>query len=189
MRLLLDTIDWSCAPTARARVEQVQQLVNGLLTQIRNLSLNLRPSMLDDLGLVPALVWLFGRYTAQTNVRVDFNQQGLERRFDTDLETVGYRVVQEALTNVARHARVDHVRVRGWVEDGSLFLEVVDDGTGFDPDAVGATTVSMGLAGMRERALRLAGRLTVESKPGAGTHVRLQMPVSPAAPGLSGSGS
>jgi signal transduction histidine kinase len=182
MRFLLDTIDWSSATMARERVEQVQQLVNGLVTQIRNLSLNLRPSMLDDLGLVPALVWLFGRYTAQTHVRVDFNQQGLDRRFDPEIETVGYRVVQEALTNVARHARVDHVGVRGWVEDRSLFLEVVDDGTGFDPDAVGATTVSMGLAGMRERALRLAGHLTVESKPGAGTHVRLQMPVRADAP-------
>jgi PAS domain S-box-containing protein len=189
MRLLLDTIDWSSAPLARARVEQVQQLVNGLLTQIRNLSLNLRPSMLDDLGLVPALVWLFGRYTAQTNVRVDFSQHGLERRFDPDIETVGYRVVQEALTNVARHAQVDHVGVRGWVEDSSLFLEVVDDGTGFDPDAVGSTTLSMGLTGMRERALRLAGRLSVESKPGAGTHVRLQMPVRTATPGLPGAGS
>jgi PAS domain S-box-containing protein len=178
MRFLLDTINGLSAPMARARLEQVQELVNDLVTQIRDLSLNLRPSMLDDFGLMPALVWLFGRYTAQTNVRVDFNQHGLERRFDPDIETVGYRVVQEALTNVARHARVDHVGVRGWVEDSSLFLEVVDDGTGFDPDAVEATTVSMGLAGMRERALQLAGLLTVESKPGAGTHVRLQMPVS-----------
>lgn len=178
MRFLLATVNGLSAPLARARLEQVQELVDDLVTQIRNLSLNLRPSMLDDFGLMPALVWLFGRYTAQTNVRVDFNQQGLERRFDPEVETVGYRVVQEALTNVARHARVDHVRVRGWVEDSSLFLEVIDGGTGFDPDAVRPTTGSMGLAGMRERALRLAGRLTVESKPGAGTHVRLQMPVS-----------
>src|SRR5262249_29975882 len=155
MRLLLDTINWQSVPMARARLQQVQQLVDDLLLQIRNLSLNLRPSMLDDLGLMPALLWLFDRYTAQTNVRVDFNQHGLERRFPSDVETVAYRVVQEALTNVARHARVDHVGVRGWLENGSIVLEVVDDGRGFDPDAVEATTDSMGLAGMRERALRL----------------------------------
>jgi len=183
---LLDTIDWQSMQAARARLGQVRELVNDLLTQIRNLSLNLRPSMLDDLGLVPALVWLFGRYTAQTNVRVDFHQHGLERRFDPGIETVGYRVVQEALTNVARHARVDHVCVSGRVEDSSLLLEVVDDGAGFDPDLVDGST---GLAGMRERASQLAGRLTVESKPGAGTRVRLQVPLGTKATAVKSTGA
>jgi PAS domain S-box-containing protein len=186
MRFLLDSINLQSAPRARAQLEQVQQLVDALLKQIRNLSLNLRPSMLDDFGLMPALVWLFGRYTAQTNVRVEFNQHGLERRFDPEIETAGYRIVQEALTNVARHARVDHVWVRGWVEDSSLLLEVADEGTGFDLDAVEAAT---GLIGMRERASRLMGRLIVESQPGAGTRVRVQMPLrtEPAAT-MGGSG-
>jgi signal transduction histidine kinase len=178
MQLLLDTISGLSAPAAEARLAQVQELVNNLVTQIRNLSLSLRPSMLDDLGLMPALVWLFGRYTAQTKVRVGFNQQGLERRFNPEIETVGYRVVQEALTNVARHARVDHVDVRAWVEDSSLILEVADDGAGFDLEALEATTGTLGLAGMRERALRIGGRLALESKPGAGTRVRVQLPLS-----------
>ena len=177
MGFLLDTIDGLSAPMASARLEQVKQLVSELVAQIRNLSLNLRPSMLDDLGLVPALLWLFGRYTAQTNVQVDFDHQGLERRFDPEIETVAYRVVQEALTNVARHARVDQVSVRGWLENGSLLLEVRDDGTGFEPGTLNVATASLGLAGMRERASQIGGRLALESEPGAGTRVRVQLPV------------
>jgi histidine kinase/GAF domain-containing protein len=92
-----------------------QALANDLIARVRDLSLALRPAMLDDLGLLPALLWLFERYSAQTNVHVDCKHVGLEgRRFGAALETASFRIVQEALTNVARHARVPksvHTRI------------------------------------------------------------------------------
>jgi signal transduction histidine kinase len=134
--------------------------------------------MLDDLGLLPTLLWLFERYTAQTQVEVDFEHRGLEGRFPPDAETAAYRIMQEALTNVARHAGVGECRVGLWLDDrGVLSIRVEDRGAGFDPaSARGAST---GLSGMEERAMLLGGVLWVESAPGAGTRVVAELPVRP----------
>jgi len=102
---------------AQARLAEAQALVRDLMGRVRNLALDLRPAMLDDLGLLPALLWLFERYTGQIGVQVDFTQFGLEgQRFGTEIETAAYRIVQEALTNVTRHAGVRQVTVRAWAE-------------------------------------------------------------------------
>jgi signal transduction histidine kinase len=153
-------------------------LVQELTARVRDLSLRLRPTMLDDLGLLPALLWLFGRYTAQTNVRVNFEHQGLERRLPPEVETAAYRVAQEALTNVARHAGVGECGVALRLNDqGGLHVQVEDRGTGFDPAlARGAST---GLSGMEERVALLGGTLRVKSAPGAGTRVEAELPVRP----------
>lgn len=105
-------------------------------------------------------------YTAQTQVAVTFQHTGLERRFPPEVETAVYRIVQEALTNVARHAGVPEVTVRLWADQNMLGLQIEDQGTDFDPEATLAAGTSSGLAGMRERALLLGGHLTVESAPG-----------------------
>jgi signal transduction histidine kinase len=164
-----------------ARLTEAWGLVNELIGRVRDLSLNLRPAMLDDLGLLPALLWHAERYTSQTNVRVGFQHGGLEgRRFSPDVETAMYRIIQEAMTNVARHAGVNQVSIRLWANPDALGAQIEDQGIGFDPDVTLAASGSIGLAGMRERATLLGGQLTVESKRGAGTRVTAELPLGDA---------
>ncbi len=144
---------------------------------MRELSLNLRPAMLDDLGLLPALLWYMERYTARTGIQVAFGHEGLGERLPPDVETAAYRIVQEALTNVARHAGVRTVMVRLRHDQGALSVQVEDSGIGFEPATVLAERASSGLCGMRERAELLGGRLTVESTPGAGTRLWAHLPL------------
>jgi signal transduction histidine kinase len=111
-------------------------------------------------------------------VRVTFKHTGLEgRRFAPEVETAAYRIVQEALTNVARHAGVSEVTVQLWTDQDTLSVQIEDRGTGFDPEAAQASGNTTGLTGMRERAVLLGGRLTVESAPAAGTHVTAELPL------------
>ncbi len=159
------------------RLEQARELVNELMLRIREMSLELRPPMLDDLGLVAALVWQFERYTTQTNVRVIFKHHGLERRFAPEVETAIYRVVQEALTNVARYASVSQVQVRLWANSEAIGVQIEDKGTGFDPEQALTRYVSSGLSGMRERARLLGGELIIESQPEAGSCLTIELPL------------
>jgi len=153
-------------------------LINELTTRVRSLSLDLRPSMLDDLGLLPALLWHFDNYAKQTHVRVRFHHDGLDRRMAPDIETAAYRIVQEALTNVARHAGVDETAVRCSASQTRLDIQVEDHGKGFDAEAALRSYATSGLAGMRERAALLGGHLTVDSKPGEGTRVTAEIPLT-----------
>jgi len=162
----------------KANLEEAQTLVNELMAEVRNLSLDLRPAMLDDLGLLPALLWHFERYTAQTQVHVAFKQIGLERRFQPEMETVVYRIVQEALTNVARHAGVNNVTVRVWTDEETLNVRVEDQGVGFDPEAALAANTSSGLSGMYERVGLLGGQLRIESIAGTGTWLTAKLPLN-----------
>lgn len=162
-----------------ANLNQARVLVNDLMARVRKLSLDLRPAMLDDLGLLPALLWHFEYYTAQTQVRVNFKHSGLEkRRFSSDVETAAYRLVQEALTNVARHAQVQEVTVRLSTHQRTLIIEIEDRGKGFDVDSVFKASETSGLPGMRERAFLLGGRLTVESQIDAGTRLTAELSIA-----------
>lgn len=157
---------------ARNSLQQAQTLVNELMARARKLSLDLRPAMLDDLGLLPTLLWHIEHYQAQTRVQVNFRHSGLEaRRFSAEVETAAYRIVQEALTNVARHANVSEATVRLWTEAEKLLINVEDAGSGFDAGTTLGSSDTSGLAGMRERAVLLGGQLTVESHPGKGTRL------------------
>ena len=160
---------------------QARTLVAELTERVSSLSLDLRPAMLDDLGLLPALIWLVERYTAQTGVRVEFTHANIEGRVAPAVETAAFRIIQEALTNVARHAAVPSVNVRAWRDGRSLSVQVVDGGGGFDFRHAIASGKSTGLSGMRERARALGGELAVESSP-AGTHLTAELPLSTAAP-------
>jgi len=157
-------------------LEEARVLVNELMARVRKLSLDLRPAMLDDLGLLPALLWHFEHYTAQTQVRVVFKHSGLERRrFGSEVETAAYRIVQEALTNIARHAQVSEASVRLSTHQQTLLIEVQDRGKGFDIGSVLSASETSGLAGMRERAVLLGGRLIIESNPEAGTRLTAEL--------------
>lgn len=164
---------------ARENLNGALNLANDLIARVRKLSLDLRPAVLDDLGLLPALLWHFERYTKQTGVQVDFRHQGLEkRRFEQGIETAACRIIQEALTNVARHAHTRSVDVRVWVDDVTLNVHVEDRGAGFDAQVLEGTS-SSGLAGMQERASILGGVFTIDTCLGWGTHLVAELPLSP----------
>lgn len=175
--LMLATLSSLPPPAMAKRLAEAQQLVGDLLQRVQDMSLTLRPGVLDDFGLLPALEGLFRRYTSQTGVKVVFECHLAARRFVPELETASYRVVQEALTNVARHAGVADVSVRTWAEDDMLGLEISDRGTGFDAQAVLVAGTSSGLPGMRERVLLLRGSLTIRSAPGRGTELSIRLPI------------
>ncbi|MBP1686043.1 MAG: sensory box sensor histidine kinase [Deltaproteobacteria bacterium] len=176
LRFLLDAAGRKPMAALRNELVDARRMIDDLVVRIRNLSLDLRPAILDDFGLVPALIWLFDRYTALTAVRVHFTHQGMDARLPREIETAAYRIVQEALTNVARYAQVKEVAVRVAKEDGELALFVADEGVGFDLVKASSSRQGSGLAGMRERVELLGGRLTVTSAPGAGTRLRAALP-------------
>ena len=176
LKLCLDKASPARSGADGSELEEARTTLGALMAQVRSMSLELRPTMLDDLGLLPTLLWHFKRYTAQTNVRVHFKHRGLKRHLPQETITTAYRVVQEALTNVARHAQVTEVMVCVRAEYGALVVEIADQGIGFDVDKVAST--SMGLGGMRERALSLKGKLLVQSTPGEGTCVIAELPLA-----------
>lgn len=159
-----------------ADLNQVRDLVKRVMGQVRSISLTLRPTMLDDLGLLPTLQWHFERYSAQTHIHVNFRHAGLQKKIPKDVSTAAYRIVQEALTNVARHAGTGEVMVCTRAERGMLLVEIEDHGVGFDLDQVGHLR-SIGLSGMTERVLALDGSLTIESSPGTGTYILAELPI------------
>jgi signal transduction histidine kinase len=153
-------------------------LLDALLKRVRALSGDLRPALLDQLGLLPALQALFERFAKQCALRVDFTHSGLERRFPCAVETAAYRIVQEGLTNVARHAGVTEAAVLVEAGQDALTARVQDRGAGFDPQAALASRHTGGLAGMQERARLAGGRLTIDAAPGRGTLLTAQLPLS-----------
>jgi signal transduction histidine kinase len=165
--------------TARVtgQLDQSLLLVHELIQKVRKISLDLRPSVLDDLGLLPALEWYFERYTQQTRIVVDFDPQNLERqRFSNEIEITIFRIVQESLTNVARHANVEQVFVRLETRPGEIALEIEDEGAGFAIDAQKAGS-SSGLTGMVERARLLQGSMEIQSRLGKGTIIKVRIPL------------
>lgn len=161
---------------ARTHTDEVRALVAQALDEVRQLAFDLRPTVLDDLGLVAAVRRLAGDLTERFGVPVDLTLDGLDddTRLPTEIETVMYRVVQEALTNVARHADASRADVEIAVADKEVRAAIVDDGVGFEVSD--STLRSLGLAGMRERASLAGGRLDIASTSGTGTTVALEVP-------------
>ncbi len=156
-------------------LQDVEGMLSELMDEVRSLSQTLRPSMLDDLGLLEALLWYCQRYTTQTGIHVNFVHSGLNKRFPQEIETAAYRIVQESLTNVARYAGVDNVEVELLVTSARLNVVVEDRGKGFDPSCVRAE--ANGLRGMQDRVYLIGGKITIDSSPGAGTTIICQLPL------------
>jgi PAS domain S-box-containing protein len=169
-------LEMAARPGSPAGLDNACSIVRRLIEQVRDLSLDLRPAMLDDLGLVPALLWHIERYTARTGVHIRFVHRGLGDRRAANVETAAYRIVQEALTNVARHARTHEAAVRVRRKDADLELEIVDRGIGFDPAATDLN-LSTGMSSMRERTTLLGGTFSITSAPDAGTILRASLPL------------
>ncbi len=157
-------------------LEHAQAIVKEVIGQIREMSLNLRPSILDDLGLLPALEWFMDRFTKRTGVQVEFRHEGIVEQFPGDVRTAAYRVLQEGLNNIAKHARTPKARVSISVKADILHIELSDEGIGFDPGAVSGQCA--GLMGMRERVAMLGGSMRLDSAPGNGTWIGVDLPFS-----------
>jgi signal transduction histidine kinase len=166
------------APTAAvtAKLTEMLAMVDGMVASTRRIAADLRPLMLDDLGLVPAIEWLaqnFGRRTGVDCV--------LKIEEDVELHepyaTAVFRIVQESLANVAKHAAASKVEVRIERLPGAVVLQVRDDGRGFVPDAP-RKPYSLGLMGLRERTELLNGTIRIESRPGRGTCIDVDIPVA-----------
>ena len=159
---------------ARSSIEELRELVVATLQDVRRLAVELRPSALDDFGLVAALERLAASFAEQSGLSVDFQAALAGDRLPEEAETALYRIVQESLTNVVKHAQAQRVSILLTRTNGTVKAVVEDDGKGFDPEK---TASGFGLVGMRERLALLGGRLEVESTGGAGTTVAAQVPV------------
>lgn len=167
--------------TSRA-LEGTVAIVESVLRQVRDLSLELRPSMLDDLGLAPALRWYIDRVRQSSGLAVAFHvaPELSSGRWTTELETACFRVAQEAISNVIRHAYAGHIDVSLRLSNDVLRLSIRDDGVGFDFDAARTTAAhgtSMGLLNMEERMKLVGGRLSIASAPGRGTLLEATAPI------------
>jgi PAS domain S-box-containing protein len=161
------------------RLAEAEELIAQTLAQTRRLSLELRPAMLDDLGLIPTLRWHIHQLEKRLNIHTLFTSTGIHQQLSPELETVIYRVVQEGLTNVARHARASNIAVNLDYQVDCLLLTMTDDGVGFDvQELFQSNTVDdrLGLLGIEERISLFAGVMHVESLPGNGTTLKITFP-------------
>lgn len=161
---------------ARAGLAELREQVVSALQDVRRLAVELRPSVLDDFGVVAALERLAETFGEQTGIRVDFHSALGEARLPSDVETALYRVVQESLTNIAKHANAHNVSVSVARRDNAVAATIEDDGAGFDPRSVREDGI--GLIGMRERLALIDGRLHVESRRGVGTTIVAEVPAA-----------
>jgi signal transduction histidine kinase len=163
-------------------LEDVHAIADAALHTVRDLSHLLHPALLDDLGLPAAVDWYLQAFSKRHGIAVELQQDDMAERLGSDVELAAYRFVQEALTNVARHARATRCRVVMRRLADRVEITIQDNGRGFDPEALSefGTRKGLGLLGMRERAAQLRGTVRVQSAPDEGTVVNLDLPVTPA---------
>ena len=162
----------------RRNVEELRELTGNALDSVRRMAVDLRPSALDDLGLVPALHSYAEKYSTAWPIKVTFSAEGLKKRLPPNVELVLYRIVQEALTNVAKHSGANAVEIKLRRRSNTVTVTVYDDGKGFDIREVTRTDGSgLGLFGMRERLALVGGAIDIESTPGRGTTIIARVPL------------
>jgi signal transduction histidine kinase len=157
------------------KAESILRLLDQTILSVRRIATELRPGILDDLGLVAAVEWAAEEFEARTGTRCRLDLPDGDIVIDPERTTAIFRIFQETLTNVTRHAEATQVEGRLGREDGNIVLEVRDNGRGIGPEQLSAGR-SIGILGMRERALLLGGELTISGNPGEGTIVRLRIP-------------
>jgi len=153
-----------------------RELADRAVAQVRDMALLLRPSMLDDLGLVPALKWQAREVARRTGIKVKVVAETVADDLPDDCRTCIYRTVQEAVNNAAQHAHASTVRVEARQQESQIHVSIEDDGAGFDP----ALEKGMGILGMEERVRQLGGAFRIDSARGRGTKVSLLLPLAQA---------
>jgi signal transduction histidine kinase len=164
-----------------ARLKESIQLINDGVKAVRAICSGLRPGVLDDLGLAAAVEWQASEFAARNEVRCQVSVPPVDLHLDGDRATAAFRIFQECLTNVIRHAQAKSVSVSLCQEEDSIVLIVEDDGIGFRESDLSNSLGSLGLLGMRERAQFCGGNVQISSSPGHGTTVTIRVPVD--APG------
>ncbi|HSK10603.1 MAG TPA: ATP-binding protein, partial [Vicinamibacterales bacterium] len=179
MKIELALSAWPAAPS-RERLVEARTLTVRTLEELHRLIFDLRPSVLDDLGLLSAIRWYAERHLEPRGIAVQFEASGFERRLRPELETALFRVAQEAITNVAKHAEADTVLIQCLERDDRAVIEIEDDGKGFAPGSLpppAARERGLGLMGMRERVELFGGTIEIDSAPGQGTRVAVSVPL------------
>jgi two-component system sensor histidine kinase UhpB len=175
--LQLDLCVGVSGPVLASRLANAVKLAHDMMARVRALSLDLRPVMLDDMGLLHSLQWHVENFSQRTGVQVDFENSGIDGRFASELESTVYRLIQEALSNVAHHAGVTEARLKVWSNRNQVCVEVEDSGIGFDLTQVLQSNEGTGLTEMRERVAWLGGQFALESTPGKGTRLVASLPL------------
>ncbi len=177
VHLSLDRVERELNLPAHAQFQEVKDLLDGVDQQIRRLSHELRPTLLDDLGLVPAIEFLSEGVAKRSRLRIHFRPSNM-KRLPPALETVLYRVVQEALNNAAKHAQAKSVRIYLRSSENHVHCRIVDDGVGFDLRTfkTGTKERGLGLIGIREKLQPLGGTLRIVAAPGQGTKLVITVP-------------
>jgi signal transduction histidine kinase len=157
----------------RTRVDRIRELVESSVAMVRNMALLLRPSMLDDLGLAAALEWQANQVSRSTGVRIRIGADGLPNELPEEHKICVFRIVQEALNNVCRHARASSVEITVLASGSRISVMIRDDGRGFRTPRPNG----LGLIGMQERAESLGGSVTINSEPGQGTTIEVALPL------------
>jgi len=164
---------------AVATLQKLETLTADSLKELQRLIADLRPSHLDDLGLPAALRWYANRIQEHTSINIRVDIHGEEHELDEAMKIAIFRIIQESLNNVIKHAQADTVNIHVQYTDKNIVINILDNGTGFDPEQVKqrrATRPSLGLAGMEERAALLGGKMSVMSRPGYGSEVEAVIP-------------
>jgi signal transduction histidine kinase len=174
----LATARADATPLFQEQLAEAKQLVERTTQMVRDLAMGLRPSMLDDLGLAPALEWQVREFSRRTGIPVDLGVDGALEELPEAHRTCVYRVVQEALTNCARHSQARHVRVAIHGGPEQLALMVQDDGVGFQVERARQSGAGLGLLGIEERVRALGGTIEIVSQPQRGTLLNALMPLS-----------
>jgi len=171
---------WHGAETTQTRITALCALVNTTIQAVRRICADLRPPMLDDFGLPAAIEWQAREFQARTRVPCELSLPKMTPALPGECATAVFRILQESLTNIARHARATRVRVSLRVRADALLLKVTDNGIGIAAKKLVGPR-SLGLVGMRERALRWGGHVEIIGRPGRGTTILLQLPIPPTA--------
>jgi signal transduction histidine kinase len=156
------------------RIRSMSSLIDTTVQAVREIATELRPRMLDDLGLIPAIEWQAQGFQKRTGIQCEFNSEDIS--LDQERSTVIFRILQEILTNVARHAKATRVSIRLSEENDNIVLEVEDNGRGITEEEI-HNPQSLGLLGMRERALLFGGAIKFTGRQGKGTTVTLRIPI------------
>lgn len=166
-------------PVLKGRLGETKSLSSQTLTAMRQLSMDLRPTMLDDLGLIPTLRWYIQSFSNRMNVCSRFEAIGFDEKLPAQIETALYRIIQEALSNVAKHSGADRLEISLEKRNSAIYASIIDNGAGFDLEKVlhpESPERGFGIIGMQERVSLLGGHINIQSTPGLGTHIHIKVP-------------
>jgi PAS domain S-box-containing protein len=178
-------VDFEDAKDIPSRLEETIGFTDRLLQQVRELSVDLRPWMLDQLGLIASVRWYVDKQAQRGKLKMEFDARNISGRFPPLVEITSYRVIQETITNILRHAQATEVHVTISAFDGVLMTEISDNGIGFSADKINDRPIGgrgLGTLGMKERVTSLGGAIEIDSAPGKGTTVKFRLPVNIAPP-------